>query len=239
MRALDPRLLRRTRSARPLLTVDAVLGVCVALAVLLQASLLALIIARAFHGAPLHALWVDIGLLLIAFLARGALAWGMEMAGRRAAWSVLSELRLALIEKRLRAQPTAVDGTEGAEIATVSVQGIEALEGYFARYLPQVVLAAVVPLLVLVWVAIVDLETALIMLLTLAPGARVHGADRPLHRAPDRKRAGGPCGASRRIFSTWSEACRRCARLGEPTIRWPCSARSASATASRPWRRSG
>ena len=143
------------------------LGVCVALAVLLQASLLALIIARAFHGAPLHALWVDIGLLLAAFLARGALAWGMEMAGRRAAWSVLSELRLALIEKRLRAQPTAVDGTEGAEIATVSVQGIEALEGYFARYLPQVVLAAIVPLLVLVWVAIVDLETALIMLLTL------------------------------------------------------------------------
>ena len=167
MRALDPRLLRRTRSARPLLTVDAVLGVCVALAVLLQASLLALIIARAFHGAPLHTLWVDIGLLLAAFIARGALAWGMEMAGRRAAWSVLSELRLALIEKRLRAQPTAVDGTEGAEIATVSVQGIEALEGYFARYLPQVVLAAIVPFLVLVWVAIVDLETALIMLVTL------------------------------------------------------------------------
>jgi thiol reductant ABC exporter CydD subunit len=167
VRALDPRLLRRTRSARPLLTVDAVLGVCVALAVLLQAGLLALIIARAFHGAPLDALWLDIGLLLTAFLARGALAWGMEMAGRRAAWSVLSELRLALIEKRLRAHPTAVDGTEGAEIATVSVLGIEALEGYFARYLPQVVLAAIVPVLVLVWVAIVDLESALIMLLTL------------------------------------------------------------------------
>jgi thiol reductant ABC exporter CydD subunit len=149
------------------LTVDAMLGVCTALAVLLQASLLALIIARAFHGAPLHTLWLDIGLLLSAFLARGALAWGMEMAGRRAAWSVLSELRLALIEKRLRAQPTAVDGTEGAEIATVSVQGIEALEGYFARYLPQVVLAAIVPLLVLAWVAIVDLEAALVMLITL------------------------------------------------------------------------
>ena len=66
----------------------------------------------------------------------------MEVAGRRAAWSVLSEFRLALVAERLRAQPTAVDGAEGAEITAVSVQGIEALEGYFARYLPQVVLAS-------------------------------------------------------------------------------------------------
>ena len=47
------------------------------------------------------------------------------------------------------------------------MQGIEGLEGYFARYLPQVVLATVVPLLVVAWVAVVDLESALIMLLTL------------------------------------------------------------------------
>jgi ATP-binding cassette, subfamily C, bacterial CydD len=80
---------------------------------------------------------------------------------------VLSELRLAVIERRLRSQPNAVDGVHGAEVAAVSVQGIEALEGYFARYLPQVVLASVVPVLVLAWVAVVDLESALIMLLTL------------------------------------------------------------------------
>src|SRR5205823_4477380 len=73
----------------------------------------------------------------------------------------------ALVEQRVRMQPTAVDGVDSAEIATVGVQGVEALEGYFARYLPQVVLAAVVPLLVIAWVAVVDLESALIMLLTL------------------------------------------------------------------------
>ena len=71
------------------------------------------------------------------FVLRGALLWGMEIAGRRAAWSVLSELRLALVERRLRAQPTAADGAESAEIAAVAVQGIEGLESYFARYLPQ------------------------------------------------------------------------------------------------------
>ena len=167
MRALDPRLFHRTRSARPLLAVDTALGVATALAVLAQATLLARIVARAFTGAALSTLRMDFVLLVIAFATRAAFAWGMEIAGRRAAWSVLSELRMALVEKRLRAQPMAVDGTDGAEITAVAVQGIEALESYFARYLPQVVLASVVPFLVIAWVAFVDLEAAVIMLLTL------------------------------------------------------------------------
>lgn len=167
MRALDPRLIRRTRSVRPLLVLDTVLGIATGLALVAQGTLLAVIVARAFAGRPLSALLPQIAVLALLFLARGWFAWGMEVAGRRAAWSVLSELRLALVEKRLRADPLATDGADGAEIAAVAVQGVEALEGYFARYLPQVILAAIVPVLVVGWVAVVDLEAALIMVLTL------------------------------------------------------------------------
>ena len=167
MRALDPRLLRRTKSARPLLTLDCGLGIGTALAVLLGATMLARIGARAFHGTRLDQLWPELALLVFAFAVRGAFAWGMEVAGRRAAWSVLSELRLALAEKRLRTQPAAIDGTDAAEIAAVSVQGVEALEGYLARYLPQIVLASIVPFLVIAWVAVLDPEAAVIMALTL------------------------------------------------------------------------
>ena len=167
MRALDPRLLRRTSSARPLLALDSALGIGAALAILLAASLLARIVARAFDGTRLSAMGLDFALLVAAFVARGACIWGMEVAGRRAAWNVLSELRLGVLRRRLRTQPAALDGTESGEIAAVSVQGIEALEGYFARYLPQVVLASVVPALVIAWVTFVDLEAALIMLFTL------------------------------------------------------------------------
>ena len=167
MRALDPRLLSRTRSARPLLVTDVVLGIGTSVAVLLGATMLARIAAGAFHGAPLHTLAPSVAWLILAFVLRGMFAWAMEVAGRRAAWAVLSDLRLALVAKRLRTQPTAVDGAEGAEITTVSVQGVEALEGYFARYLPQAVLAGIVPFMVIAWVAFVDLEAAVIMLLTL------------------------------------------------------------------------
>jgi thiol reductant ABC exporter CydD subunit len=47
------------------------------------------------------------------------------------------------------------------------VQGVSGLEGYFARYLPQVVLAAIVPVVVLGWVSAIDLTSALLMLVTL------------------------------------------------------------------------
>jgi ATP-binding cassette, subfamily C, bacterial CydD len=167
MRALDPRLVRRTRSVRPLLAVDTALGVATVVAVLVQATLLARIVARAFDGAGLGALRLELAALVCAFAARGALAWAMEVAGRRAAGSVLSELRLAVVERRLSSQPSAVDGAEAGEIAAAAVHGVPALEAYFARYLPQVVLASVAPLAVLAWVAVIDLESALVMAVTL------------------------------------------------------------------------
>jgi ATP-binding cassette, subfamily C, bacterial CydD len=167
MRALDPRLVRRTRPVRPLLTADTALGIATAITVIVGATLLARIVSRAFHGAPLRTLWPDLALLALAFVCRGVFAWGMEVSGSRAASSVLSELRMALVERRLRAHPAALDGVDSAEIAATAVQGIDALEGYFARYLPQVVLASVVPLVVVAWVAAIDWESALIMLLTL------------------------------------------------------------------------
>ena len=80
---------------------------------------------------------------------------------------MLSQLRLDLVERRLRDQPAALDGAESAEVATAAVAGVDALETTFARYLPQVVLALVVPVAVLALVASIDLVSAGLMLLTL------------------------------------------------------------------------
>ena len=167
MRTLDPRLLRRARPARVLLAVDAGIGIAAAVLILLQATLFARIVARAFDGASLDAVSTGLLLLLVVFAARAVLAWGFEVAGRGAASHVLSELRLELVEQRLRRQPVASDGAASAEIATAAVQGVDSLEAYFARYLPQLVLACVVPLAALAWIATVDITSALVLLATL------------------------------------------------------------------------
>ena len=99
--------------------------------------------------------------------ARAATIWGFGVVGRRAAGRVLSRLRLDLVESRLTRRPVPLEGEASAELATISVTGIEALEATFARYLPQVVLAAIVPVAVLALVASIDLVSAGVMLLTL------------------------------------------------------------------------
>jgi len=167
VRTLDPRLVSRTRAARPLLVADAAMGIATTVPVIVSATVLAGVVTRAFGRDPTARLGAAAAALVAAFAVRGALAWGMEVAGRRAAASVLSELRLDLARRRLRTQPLATDGVQSGEVVAASVQGIEALEAYFGRYLPQAVLATVVPVVVLGFVATVDLTSALIMLLTL------------------------------------------------------------------------
>ena len=167
MDALDRRLLQRARPVRRLLAADVILGAGASALVLVQATLLASIVAKAFEGASLREVAPSLGLLALTFTGRAVLAWGFEIAGRRAASSVLSQLRLALVERRLRDQPASLDGTESGEIAASAVQGVDALEAYFGRYLPQVVLAVLVPIAVLSWVGMIDPASAGLMLLTL------------------------------------------------------------------------
>ena len=165
MRPLDPRLLRRVRPARVALAADVLFGFLATIALLIQATLFAAIVARAFEHRPLDPREV------IAFcgvvVARAVFAAGFEATGRRAAALATSELRMALVERRLFDMPTAADGAEAGEIAAAAVSGVDGLEAYFARYLPQLVLAVLVPIAVLAWTAAIDLTSVAIMVLTL------------------------------------------------------------------------
>jgi ATP-binding cassette subfamily C protein CydD len=152
---------------RKTLAVDVALAMLAALLVLAQAVLLARIAARGFGGASLAEVALPLALFVAATAGRASAAWGFEAVGRRAAIDVLSELRLAVVTRRLRDQPTALDGMESAEVATAAVAGVDALETVFAKTLPQVVLAAVVPIAVIGVVAWIDPLSAAIMFLTL------------------------------------------------------------------------
>ena len=105
MRGIDPRLLERARPARLLIRIDSAIGVAMALLVLAQAVLLAHVVARSFDGASLGDVTTPLVLLAAVVAARAALAWSFEVAGRRAAAGVLSQLRLDVVERRLRSRP--------------------------------------------------------------------------------------------------------------------------------------
>ena len=152
---------------RLLLAADIAIGCATALLVLVQATLLARVISGSFSGATFDDLRPSLVLLLLAFAGRAGLAWAFEAVGRLAATNVLSRLRLDLAARRLADQPTALDGAQSAELAAAGVFGATALEAYFGRFLPQLVLAAVVPAAVILWIVPIDVASAAIMLVTL------------------------------------------------------------------------
>ena len=173
MRALDPRLLRRTGAARVALGVDVVLGLAATGCVLGQAVVVAALVAGAFDRRPVAEQGRLLAVLVGLVVARAALAGSVESVGRWAAGRVMSELRRALVRHRLRGAGSGTGGAasgdpvESGEIATAAVAGVDALEVYLARYLPQVVLAVAVPVAVLVVTLAIDPTSAAIMLVTL------------------------------------------------------------------------
>ena len=165
---VDRRLLREARAARVPLVVAIVLGVLTAGLVVAQAILLGRIVARAFPGGEsLDDVQGPLVALACVIAARAVCSAGFEASGRLGASRVMSELRERLTLHVLRARPSGLREQRTGDLVTTAVQGVDALEAYFARYLPQVVLAVLVPIVILVYVFPRDLAAGLILLVTV------------------------------------------------------------------------
>lgn len=166
--SVDRRLLRSVRAARLPFAIAIVLGLLTAVLVVAQASLLGRIIAGAFPGGDDLADSAPLIWLLAAVIALRALcAGGFEASGRIGAGRVMSELRSRITSHLLHARPTGLREQRSGELVSTAVQGVDALEVYFARYLPQLVLAVLVPVVLLAWIFPRDIAAGTILLVTL------------------------------------------------------------------------
>ena len=168
MRPIDPRLLSASRAARVSIAIAVVAGVAVAAAVLAQATLLSHAITGAFQRR--EGLGAQAGTLiaLLSVLAlRAALTWLAEAAGHRNAALVVSTLRHRALGALARRGPVGLAEERTGELVMVTTQGLDALDAYFARFLPQLVLAALVPVMATAWVAHTDVVSGTVLAVTL------------------------------------------------------------------------
>ncbi|OYO11115.1 thiol reductant ABC exporter subunit CydD [Enemella evansiae] len=173
---IDPRLLTRARATRGFLIASVVVGSATALLVVAQAWLLSRIVARVFDAGaqpsaaeaarlPFGGLAAALGMLALVIAGRAVLAWFGSWLAHRSAAAVKSQLRADIIDARLAA-PGATRVPTGQLVALLG-QGLDALDGYYARYLPQLVLALTVPLIVGVTILTADLTSTIVVALTL------------------------------------------------------------------------
>ncbi|MFE1249140.1 thiol reductant ABC exporter subunit CydD [Streptomyces sp. NPDC058766] len=168
MKPIDPRLLRYTRATRGFLVAVVTLGAVGAGLVIAQAMLIAEVVVGAFeHRMSASELTTPLLLLVAVAAGRAVVGWLTELAAHRAGAAVKSELRGRLLEHAARLGPGWLSGQRTGSLVALATRGVDALDDYFSRYLPQLGLAVVVPVAVLARIVTEDWVSAAIIVGTL------------------------------------------------------------------------
>jgi thiol reductant ABC exporter CydD subunit len=162
---VDPRLLREAAPARRALGCAAALGLLTTALVLGQAVVLADLLSDALRGdvPDGRALVLLSGLLA----ARAGVAWLAGAVSARCSAEVKSELRMRLLSRSLEQGPAFLTRNRTGEVAALATRGVDALDPWFSRFLPQLVLSAAVPVAVIAVLATVDLLSAVVVACTV------------------------------------------------------------------------
>ncbi|MCD2441953.1 thiol reductant ABC exporter subunit CydD [Agromyces sp. SYSU K20354] len=170
MKPLDPRLIRRSRSARAFLVAGGALAFVQAGAIIAFAWTLATLVTGLIDGMRMPHAWPLLGMLVAAASVRALAAWAWDLVGSSGAMRVKAELRTELLTA-LESRPTGVPGFPTARVATLLGAGLDALDDYFGTYLPQLVLTVIATpvLIVTVWIADPLSGLVLVIVLPLIP----------------------------------------------------------------------
>ncbi len=168
VKPIDPRLLRYARATRLFLVAVVGLGAVGAALVIAQAMLISEVVVGAFqHHHSAAELRTPLLLLVAVAAGRAVVSWLTELAAHRASAAVKSELRRRLLERAGALGPGWLAGQRTGSLVALATRGVDALDDYFSRYLPQLGLAVVVPVAVLARIVTEDWVSAAIIVATL------------------------------------------------------------------------
>lgn len=163
-RAAGRWLKRQAGLARGPIALTAAAGIAQGLCGVAQAGLIAWILQRAvMEGVTLAGLWPLFAALLAAALLRAGAAWTSEALGAVTATQVKTRLRRQVLDRLHALGPAWRAERQTGELAVTLIERIEALDGYYARFLPQSRVAMILPILILVAVYPVDWVSGVIL----------------------------------------------------------------------------
>ncbi|GAB2665915.1 thiol reductant ABC exporter subunit CydD [Gordonia jinhuaensis] len=169
---LDPRLLRHSRTSRVYLVVTAGSGVLGAITVIVIAAMVASILSELIVDPSARSLsqqsW-HIGVLAVAVAVRVIATVIHDRYAHRASAKVIAELRCEAVDKISDPNRTSVRelSSRREHLATVLTRALEALEPYLSEFVPALILTAIVTPAVIVAIGIADIDSAVIVIITL------------------------------------------------------------------------
>ena len=164
---MNRELLRQVKPVRVSLLYAIVLGVLIAVTTVAQMVFLSTVVNRVFLGREgLEGVWPLLFLLLGAIVLHSGLLWLREVVTQRGAIRVKSTLRERLFAHLMQLGPGYTGGERTGELAMTAVEGVERLDAYVGRYLPQMALSVFVPLLIATYLLPIDWISAALLVLT-------------------------------------------------------------------------
>lgn len=144
-------LMGQSRTVRAPLSMALSLGLANAVIIIIQATLIAqcvhaLVMEQQAVSSLAYKLLMVAGLVLL----RGVCVWGKERAGFSAGAQMRQQVRSALLDKLWRLGPTVAAQRPAGSWSALIVDQVEELQEFYAKYIPQMVLAAAVPVIMLV-----------------------------------------------------------------------------------------
>lgn len=168
MRPLDPRLLKYAKTTRNYMAFATVNGIVTAAIVITQAIVLGELLASVFIGGKqLIDVRGQLFLLVALVIVRAISAWFSDYIAARSSAAAKSELRMAVLSRSAKLGPAWINSKRSSDLTNTATRGLDALDVYFSRYLPQLVLSAIIPLTVGVAILTQDILSALIVGLTV------------------------------------------------------------------------
>ena len=159
--------MRYAHAARRYIAITALLGGATAVLVVVQAVLISRSVSPVVTSrAALGTVALPVGLLALVMAARAAVLYVQEALAHRAATRTIIELRRRVLEHAAALGPRWA-AEHGSDTATLLTRGLNDLEPYFTRYLPQLLLAATVTPLTGLILLVEDLPSAVAVACTI------------------------------------------------------------------------
>ncbi len=153
--------------SRRWLMMSRLLGVLSGALIVAQAWMLAKILNHLImENIPREALLLPFTLLVLVFIIRSWVTWLRERVGFHAGAHIRFEIRRRVLDRLQQAGPAWIQGKPAGSWATLILEQIDDMHDFYARYLPQMTLAASVPLLIVVTLLPINWAAALILLCT-------------------------------------------------------------------------
>ncbi|AVF33883.1 heme ABC transporter permease/ATP-binding protein CydD [Rahnella sikkimica] len=160
-------LKQQSSRAKGWIRLSMMLGLLSGLLILAQAWLMAgLLHGLIIEHVPRETLLQSFLLMALTFVLRAVVTWIREQVGFICGRVIRQEMRKLVLDRLEKLGPAWIQGKPAGSWASIILEQIEDMQDYYARYLPQMVLAGIIPLLILVSVFPINWAAGLILLLT-------------------------------------------------------------------------